>query len=91
MTARNESRYQQLLTDGFCIFENVVDINMLDALRQRTDLPSLPEKIQAQMAAKTQTIPDDWDVKTRAKVEAIMPRYEGDAVADGRQLYRPKA
>ena len=37
MTARNESRYQQLLTDGFCIFENVVDINMLDALRQRTD------------------------------------------------------
>ena len=57
----------------------------------QTDLPSLPEKIQAQMVAKTQAIPADWDVKTRAKVAAIMPRYEGDAVAHGRQLYRPKA
>ena len=57
----------------------------------QTDLPSLPEKIQAQMVAKTQAIPDDWDVETRARVEAIMPRYEGDAVAHGRQHYRPKA
>ena len=29
----------------------------------QTDLPSLPEKIQAQMVAKTQAIPDDWDVR----------------------------
>ncbi len=57
----------------------------------QTDLPSLPEKIQAQMVAKTQDIPDDWDAETRAKVAAIMPRYEGDAVAHGRQHYRPKA
>ena len=32
----------------------------------QTDLPSLPEKIQAQMVAKTQEIPADWDVKTPA-------------------------
>ena len=57
----------------------------------QTDLPSLPEKIQAQMVAKTQEIPADWDDDTRARVKAIMPRYEGSAVAHGRQLYRPKA
>ena len=57
----------------------------------QTDLPSLPQKIQAQMVAKTQEIPADWDDETRARVQAIMPRYEGSAVAHERQLYRPKA
>ena len=33
----------------------------------QTDLRSLPEKIQAQMVAKTQKIPADWDDKTRAQ------------------------
>ena len=32
----------------------------------------------------------DRDDKTRARVEAIMPTYEGSAVAHGRQLYRPR-
>ena len=53
----------------------------------QTDLRSLPEKIQAQMVAKTQKIPADWDDETRARVEAIMPTYEGSAVAHGRQVY----
>ena len=35
MTSRDESCYQQSLKDGFCIFENVVDSDMLAALRQR--------------------------------------------------------
>ncbi len=43
------------------------------------------------MVAKKQEIPADWDDDTRARVKAIMPRYEGSAVAHGRQLYRPKA
>ena len=51
------------------------------------DLRSLPEKIQAQMVAKTQQVPADWDAETRAKVAASMPTYEGAAVAHGRQLY----
>ena len=53
----------------------------------QTDLRSLPEKIQAQMVAKTQKIPADWDDETRARVEALMPTYEGSAVAHGRQVY----
>ena len=53
----------------------------------QTDLRSLPEKIQAQMVAKTQKIPAAWDDETRARVEAIMPTYEGSAVAHGRQVY----
>ena len=57
----------------------------------QTDLRSLPEKIQAQMVAKTQKIPADWNDETRARVAALMPTYEGSAVAHGRQLYRPRA
>ena len=37
MTPHDDARYQQLLNDGFCIFENLVDSNMLANLRQRTD------------------------------------------------------
>ena len=37
-TVCDEARYQQLLKDGFCIFENVVDNNMLEALGRRTDV-----------------------------------------------------
>ena len=63
---------------------------MVLTLWYQTDLRSLPEKIQAQMVAKTQKIPEDWDTETCAKVAAIMPRYEGSAEAHGRQLDRPK-
>jgi len=49
-------------------------------LWHQLDLRSLPEKIQ------TQTISEDWDAATRAKVAAIMPTYEGSALEHGRQL-----
>ena len=37
MTPHDDARYQQLLQDGFCIFENLVDSAMLANLRKRTD------------------------------------------------------
>ena len=56
------------------------------------DLPSLPERMQAQMAAddKLQRIPDDWPEDARQKVEALLARYDGGAEPYGRQLYRQR-
>ena len=47
-------------------------------------------RFRRKWSARTQKIPADRDDKTRARVEAIMPTYEGSAVAHGRQLYRPR-
>jgi phytanoyl-CoA hydroxylase len=54
------------------------------------DLRALPERMQAQMAAKAQRIPENWPPRARQKVEALLARYEGDAVPYERSLYRPR-
>ena len=54
------------------------------------DLKTLPERIQAQMVAKAQPIPEDWPDDARHKVEALLARYDGTAVPYQRSLYRPK-
>ncbi|MCY4526702.1 MAG: hypothetical protein OXB89_08840 [Anaerolineaceae bacterium] len=58
------------------------------ALWYQTDVRSLPEKIQAQLVARSQQIPTDRDDATRAWVAALMPTCAGSAVAHGKQLYR---
>ena len=54
------------------------------------DLQSLPERMQAQMAAKSQRVPDFWPDLARNKVEALLSRYDGPAQPYERTLYRPK-
>ena len=38
------------------------------------DLPALPERMQAQMAAKVQPVPSDWPSEARALVEPLLTR-----------------
>ena len=54
------------------------------------DLKSLPERMQAQMAAKAQRIPDSWPPEARQRVEPLWARYEGSAAPYERTLYWPK-
>ena len=54
------------------------------------NLRSLPERMQAQMAAKAQRVPENWPDNARQKVEALLARYNGEAEPYGRNLYRPK-
>ena len=51
------------------------------------DFASLPERVKAQMVKKTHTTPADWPVAAREMVEALNPRYDGDAEPYGRDLY----
>ena len=55
------------------------------------DLSSLPERIQAQLAAKVQPVPSVWPDSAKAKVEILLTRYSGEATPYGRTLYRAKA
>lgn len=54
------------------------------------NLRALPERMQAQMAAKAQQVPESWPSEARRKVEALLPTYHGDAAPYERSLYRPK-
>jgi hypothetical protein len=64
----------------------------LITLWYQPELESLPERIRAQMAAKTQPIPDDWPEPAREKVRPLRAseRYRGGAEPCGRQLWRPR-
>ena len=62
----------------------------LITLWYQPDLASLPERIQAQLAAKIQQPPDDWPRDAREKVQRLLARYEGNAAPYGRSLYRPR-
>jgi ectoine hydroxylase-related dioxygenase (phytanoyl-CoA dioxygenase family) len=62
----------------------------LITLWYQPDLSSLPERIQAQLAAKIQQPPDDWPRDPREKVQRLLARYEGSAAPYGRSLYRPR-
>ena len=52
------------------------------------DLPSLPERMQAQMAAKVQPIPSDWPEHAQALVSPLLTRYAGTALPYERTLYQ---
>ncbi len=54
------------------------------------DFAGLPQRVQAQMAAKTHPTPDAWPADVRAAVASLNPVYEGDAEPYGRSLYRPR-
>lgn len=54
------------------------------------DFCNLPERIKAQMVAKTQKIPLDWPVVAKKMVTGLHPKYGGRAEPYGRILYKPK-
>ena len=54
------------------------------------DFCILPERIKAQMVAKTQTVPSNWPVTAKKMVAALHPRYNGQAEPYSRILYKPK-
>ena len=54
------------------------------------DFAGLPDRIKAQMVAKTHAIPDAWPADLRASVASLNPVYEGDADPYGRSLSRPR-
>ncbi|MEM7132256.1 MAG: phytanoyl-CoA dioxygenase family protein [Chloroflexota bacterium] len=53
------------------------------------DYASLPDRVKAQMVAKTQPLASDWPEEAKAKVAALYPVYEGDAKPHDR-MYRPR-
>lgn len=63
----------------------------LITLWYQPDLQAMPERMQAQMAAKVQAIPDDWPEQAKAALTPLMARYSGSAAPYGRTLYRPRA
>ena len=54
------------------------------------DPASLPEPMQAQMAAKAQSPPADWPPQARESVLPLLARYEGSAAPLPPVLYRPR-
>ncbi|MDP7237317.1 MAG: phytanoyl-CoA dioxygenase family protein [Candidatus Latescibacteria bacterium] len=52
------------------------------------DFCDLPERIKAQMAHKTHTIPDDWPPDAREKVVRLNPVYRGHAIPYDRTYYK---
>ena len=53
------------------------------------DYPSLPERVKAQMVAKTHPLAEAWPPEAKAKVAALYPVYTGDAEPHER-MYRPR-
>ena len=43
------------------------------------DYPSLPERVKAQMVAKTQPLAEEWSAEGKALVRALHPVYDGPA------------
>ncbi len=62
----------------------------LITLWYQPDLRAMPERIQAQMAAKVQPAPEWWPQEVRDSYNALLARYEGDSQPYERQLY-PRA
>ena len=54
------------------------------------DFCTLPERIKAQMTAKTQTVPSNWTDTAKKIVTDLHPKYNGPAEPYGRVLYKPK-
>ena len=53
------------------------------------DYPSLPERVKAQMVAKTQPLAEEWSAEGKALVRALHPVYDGSAQPHPR-MQRPK-
>ena len=54
------------------------------------DFCTLPDRIKAQMVAKTQTVPSNWPDTAKKIVTNLHPKYNGPAEPYGRGLYKPK-
>ena len=54
------------------------------------DFCALPDRIKAQMVAKTQTVPSNWPDTAKKIVTDLHPKYNGPAEPYGRVLYKPK-
>lgn len=52
------------------------------------DMTALPERMQAQMAAKVQPIPPQWPEAAKALMSPLLTRYQGSALPYERTLYR---
>ena len=63
----------------------------LITLWYQPDLRALPERTQAQMAAKVQRTPADWPPEAQERYGAMLATYEGVAEPYERQLYRRPA
>jgi hypothetical protein len=69
--------------------ENTTDTRRtLITLWYQPDFENLPERIQAQMVAKTQKIPANWPDHAKQLLEPLLPKYDGGAPPYGRSLYR---
>jgi FPC/CPF motif-containing protein YcgG len=62
----------------------------LITLWYQPELSSLPERMQAQMAAKAQAIPEWWPADAREQLGAVRASYSGSARPYDRSLYRPR-
>lgn len=52
---------------------------------------AMPERMQAQMAAKMQPIPSEWPEAAKSLLRPLLPHYEGTAAPYERTLYRAPA
>ena len=69
--------------------ENTTDERRtLITLWYQPDLASLPEPMQAQIAAKTQRVPADWPDEAKAALHPLMARYDGAARPLSHSLYQ---
>jgi hypothetical protein len=65
-----------------------VERRSLVTLWFQPDFDAMPERLQAQMVAKTQRPPNDWPDAARRRVTPLLPHYDGTAEPYGRSLYR---
>ncbi len=71
--------------------ENTTDTRRtLITLWYQPDFEKLPERIQAQMVAKTQKLPNDWPESAKRLLQPLLPTYTGSAQPHGRSLYRKR-
>jgi hypothetical protein len=66
------------------------DRRTLITLWYQPDFANLPERIQAQMVAKTQKIPGEWPESAKNLLESLLPKYTGSAAPYDRSLYRKR-
>ena len=52
------------------------------------DFYLLPDRIKAQMVAKTQSLPENWTATDKKSLASLLPKYEGTAEPYSRTLYR---
>ena len=53
-------------------------------------LEAMPERMQAQMVAKTQSIPEEWPEAAQALMRPLLPNYQGAAAPYERTFYRTR-